>query len=337
MASRLRCFWIHFAPLVIAIQQLVCPAFASAASRAPLALDYSAPAECPSAADVVHLFGQWSPSVKVVADAADAKAIRLQVVATNGGFSGSLATTSREGTAELREAFSLKCRETVETLVFAGALALDPIVGYQQPAPQPPIEVPIARAKAVPAVPTRQEGKPAVFPRWALGAGINGGVGSSLGSAAGLSMFIERRFDSLASSPSLRLRAFLWESRSTPSAAAAVELQGWSGETSGCWPTLRAKAFRMSPCAGFQLGALSAEGTGVPMPKHTTRMWAAALAEARVQAWPWRSFGIEAHIGATMALTNYRFVVVKGAESVAVYTAPRWSPLIGAGIIWQFP
>lgn len=116
-----------------------------------------------------------------------------------------------------------------------------------------------------------------------------------------------------------------------------MNLEGFSGETMGCWPIWRTTAVRISPCAGFQLGTLVAEGTGVPMPKRNTRAWAAGVAEARVEAWPWRSFGFEAHIGATLAITNYRFVVVKGADAVAVHTAPGWAPQVGAGFIWKFP
>lgn len=319
--------------LLPAIHLLAGHADSSAAGGPQVGLEYSAPGECPSTAQVVGLFQQWSPSVKLVTSDAEQHVVRLRVTLTDQGFAGVLESGGTGDPVEKREALAAVCRETVETLVFAAALSLDPIVGYQRTVTQHQIEATALRPAPTPDRDTTGSD----VGRWRMGAGVNGGAGLALGSALGMSLFVERTLGRLALPPSLRLRVLIWSGRSAPSPDPSVRIQGFSGETTGCWPILKTTTVQILPCGGVQIGTLAVEGRGVPMPLGSTRTWAAGVAEARLQAWPWSSFGFEANIGTTVGIANYRFVVTKGADAVVVHSAPRWAPQVGAGFIWNFP
>jgi hypothetical protein len=269
---------------------------ASAAGEV-IALEYSAPASCPSAAEFEAQIRSFVPSVSVLPRAASARVFEVSI--EESGTFGQLRLLTEQN-AGSRLARGVDCAEVARLLAFAVALVLDPQLQMEEQTAPPenqtfdalPLD-PGILPRPLPAFvgpPAPLAQKPASTagprPRWpkqslaAVGSIASAssptpsyGVGALYGISAAFGSF----------TPQMRLGASYSRSADASRDGATVKFVHFLGAIEGCPTALHAGVVELWPCLRVDLGARRTKASGIPDAKDRVRPWLSfdALLHAR--------------------------------------------------------
>ena len=264
----------------------------------PIRIAYSAPAGCPSEAEVIARL-EAQAEIRPVSDAsARSFAFSIATGQVGDGFRGELAVTGG-GTPAARVVTGGTCRETVAALVLVAALAVE------ERAPARPAE-----HAAVP---------------WqlAFGAGFARYDGMTPSALYGVPLSLA------ASHGRAELRVAF---DATTSDAGAMATFHWlAGRIEACPYVPRIGRFELAPCAGLQAGAVTSRGTAVGQASSDTRPWLAPELAGHVALRIGR-VAVEVEATAAAPIVRDRYYI---APSTTVYQVPRVAFGVGAGLAVQ--
>jgi hypothetical protein len=312
----------------------LCSALACGAARAladdapePIALEYQAPAGCPSRLEFIALVEGYTQKVQWVAADQAKRRFSVMVAARAGEVSGTL-TIDTEGE---RSVTARSCAEIVDALALATALAIDP--GEMSPPPKVEPE-PKPKPKRRPLAPTPQ-------PEAARPPGSVGATGYLLFAVApeivaGASFDISWRWHVMPVADSSLQFSFGYLDSGWPERATTVQL-GWLpwARLRGCPVHLSlAGPLEVAPCIGSQLGRLrsvAGEQITEPFPP-ASRTWIAidggVELELRLDA-----FGLYLMGGGVLPLRRLRYLVAtpSGRDAVVHDLSIKPSVFVGLG------
>ncbi len=266
----------------------------------PLDLSWSAPPDCPGL-DAV------SGAVARLLEGSPRSGSRVRVDATvtrrGGGWALAL-TTTRDGAVGHRSMKADSCAAVADAAALVIALAIDPVHVAEPeaaavppvapdpppPPPSPPEMPPRATVAppppAPPTVPAPRPPAPATPPvarSVAFGVALTADVGSLPAPTYGVEV-----------SAAWALRRFRVEGYGAywPGQTATVGLPGVFGTLSadvyladggalGCYAIVATRRWRLQPCAGLEVGALGASGSGLGVSTPGASFWAAVRVDAR--------------------------------------------------------
>jgi len=272
---------------------------ASAAEEA-IALDYSAPSTCPSAAEFQAQIRGFIPGVSVVPRAGSLRAFEVSI--DESGTFGQLRLSSEQGGGS-RSAQGADCADVARLLAFAVALVLDPQLQLEEPALSVPNhhsdEAPLdpgilprpLPAWLMPSPETRSapRAEPRARPMKQSLSAV-GGVANALSPTAsygvGALYGIAAPFGSLE--PEIRLGASYFTSANASRDGATVKFFEVLGALEGCPTAVRAGRIELRPCVRADLGARSTSSSGIPGATSRVRPWLSfdALLHARFRFAP---------------------------------------------------
>lgn len=317
--------------LVIASAGDTPPAVATdgVAEAESLALAWDAPPECPSRsqilADVARLLGGTMPIPRGGAVEAHAS------VAHGPPWSVSL-TTHNAGQLGRRSLEAASCRDLADATALILALMIDPDAvaahaGDAKVAPSPPPPAPVVEAPPAPP-PT---GPPmdvlvAVHGQASLGLlpGVDAGVGAGIG-LAGRRWRVEVR------------GTYGLRRDQVARAAAAPEARGqfsFLGSALAACIDLGGDGIGFGPCAGAELGLVSAKGYGVSVELPARTTWLAGGAGGYVVIALGRHLAIPLHLDVMAPLLRPRYII-KDVEGT-VFQAPALGVRLIGGLEWRF-
>jgi hypothetical protein len=309
---------------------LVHPALGQALGPAE-ALHYRAPAGC---GDEAQFRAQVAARTTIPMDGSTGRRLWVEVT-TGEGIHGRLVAFDEAGATVVRDVEGASCDEVVRALALIGAVILE---GRDAPAAEavPPPVVPTAPPP--PVVDARREAPPeppsAGRAEWSAGlhGAAQGGVGPTLA-------FGPRAFVDLADatggwlSPSARL-SFVWTlPRTTSTPEGDAELTWMSARLEACPVRLRAGIVDVAPCASFDAGRIGGAGSQTDAPAEPARWWMAPGALSRVAVSLTRHLALEAELGVSFPLSEYRFFF---APSPPFYEVPRVAGAAGLGVAFRF-
>ncbi len=324
---------------------------AHAEESVAVSLDYSAPKECASDAELWAGVERYTKRAHR-ADAGAGQRIRVTVTHRDGadGADGEWAATYERTSADdaytARRLRGASCREIADAVELVIAIAIDPSVRPPDPPPEPPPETPPAPAGATSPVasnaapaqlpgaqaprpdsgasrPAPADVRPALSGRratsWSYAFGAHGAVTGLL--AKELITSVGAHFDA----GRLAERGLVPAGRVSIDRSAPLRVAGANESASFTWTTLgvglcplRAGLvtdLRVVGCATAQGGTVEAtDASGGVELTDATRPWLATGLEARVE---WRVVGaiaIEVGAGAQVSLLRERFLIVPEAE-----------------------
>lgn len=326
------------------------PAAAQPDGQVPVRIDYQGPPECPDEAAFLRAIQARTDKVELAEGEVDARVLRVRIRSEASGSSGELTVAEVGGGSGTRRVDGADCREVVQALGLAAALAVDPEAilrteevqaeegesGAVRPKPQSrdpePARVPPSLPERAPECPV--EPQPELRHGWRFEAGVHplgvqplmrpGSLGTNLDAFIGT----QRR----EGGAWLRAKYLYWGANSS---------DGWyrlhAGEASVC--PLQVRWGRLgggSPCALIQGGRLFAEGRA-SQPRRVTRAWWATGIVARfdLELVPARSntgFFLEAELGGFVPLVDRRFEV----DGRKVGQTATVGPLASLGVGFQF-
>jgi hypothetical protein len=284
------------------IAALLLVAQAARADELELILDYQAPAECASEADV-------RGAVARLVTKPHSEPLRAQVLiesTTTGYLSRIVAASSAE-----RRLSGATCAEVVEATAVILALAMSP----KQPPPEAP-PAPVASVhepNPTPAEPKRVDTR-ASRAQLEVRAGIIGDSSVLPQPAFGFFGVIGLRGDRWAAQVA---GAYFLEQRTRlPSdGTRGGDLALWSVWPSACGAPVRGW-WRLELCAGPELGRMLGDGFGVTVPRHPAAFWLAALGAGQLSLGLSASFRAHAALGGLVRLTPDRPFVLDGIDTV---------------------
>lgn len=238
-------------------------------------VEFNAPAECPDArAFTAGITGRTERAR--IAKGEDAARVEVTIESALGN-EGRVRITGPGRDPIERSVRGAGCSEIVDALALITALAFDPEASSEsRPAP-PPEPEPVPKPPP-PVATVSGEGL-----HWAF-AGALGVVGVDT-ALPGSDLGIEANVGADSEGALLAPKVFLFARRVSGDVAKSegrAEFSVTSFGLVGCplrIPALGAFSFR--PCAGFELGAISAEGLGLLVEKRETKFWSAPILGAR--------------------------------------------------------
>jgi hypothetical protein len=234
----------------------------------PIAISWSAPAECPGIdavkTEVRRVAGPVPPPAEPLA---------ADVMIRRGAGTGWLLTlVTRAGTrAGERRLAGADCTELMHAAALVLALMINPEASFIAEPPPPPAPPP---PPPPPPEPERH---------FAIGVDVVVGSGALPGFAGAFGV----RLAAGAAALSGELRGSIWPSRSIASAndrAAGGTFDLIDGSAAGCARARHDETLSPGVCAGASLVRLHGRGYGVGYPADTTAWWTAAFAEANLRA-----------------------------------------------------
>ncbi len=233
----------------------------------PIAITWSAPADCPSV-DALR------DEVRRIAGTARPPADRLEAEATvrrEAGAVWQLTLKTRAGErAGERVLTAADCGELMHAAALVMALMINPQATLEVPAPAP---------RQPPAPPSPAA---AFEDRFAAGAEVVVGSGALPGIAPGIAL----RFAAARQALSAEVRAGISMSRSTPSPAdadAGGTFDLLDATLAGCARAWRTRRVSPGACTGVTLVRVHGSGYGVTDPGDAAAWWNAGLAEANLR------------------------------------------------------
>ena len=301
---------------------------AAAAAQTPapqLSLSYSAPAGCPTAADIWA--GVTGLRGELTSDGVEPD-VRAAVEVTGTGTQWKAQVqTSIQGTSGLRILDADSCQQLSEAVAAVLSLALATPVAPQAPAPEPPVPpVPPLVATA----PLAQPEEPGVRPFVELLAGARFGVLPTvmpLGQLGG--GVVWKR---------LRLQAHLGLSgtSSIASSLAAAAIESWFQASLGACVEVLGAVVRLEVCGEIDSALLSARGTGMADARQGSALWVAAVGGLTVRIRVWRGLAVVVAWDLGGALARPRFFVEADGVPQTIYEAPILTGRLAGGLQWQF-
>lgn len=285
------------------------------AESAPVWVWYRTSAGCPSGDAFVARLSELGHSARL-AKVGD----RVDFVVTLGSdaekSSGRLERQTRQGTVAIRDYEDARCDQVAEALALTLELALEPTLEPATlPAPPPPSatrpapagEAPAERAQGEPA-PARGSGVEQIW----IGAQASAFAGLGPGGLPGAALFVEL-LEPLW--PVTSLRAGLRGAYGAGDAQGhRIESTWLAGRAEGCRSLWGTPAVSVSPCVGFDLGALRAASEG-DLGHTATGIWGAAVAHGRLAVTVGARWRLEAELGASVPFVHYALGTVDGAAT----------------------
>ena len=291
-------------------------AFAQPAAPS-LALDYEAPAECPSASDVFADGQRLRGELTGQSATPDVRA-RVRMLPSGPVWNADVETFSRAG-AGRRKLEADTCQRAAQAVAVVLALALaNPLAPLPDPPGPPPIEpvVEAVRLKVVPFVNLLGAARFGVLPNPMPLAQLGGGVEAGW-------LRVELRLGLAA--PAL-----------VQGPIAAANVESWfQASLSGCAAVVDAAA-RLELCVALDTALLSARGMGVTSPGQGSALWVGALAGVAVRSQLWRGLGVVLDTGVGAGVARPRFFVQRGAATELIYEAPLLTGRFGLGLQWRW-
>jgi hypothetical protein len=292
------------AALAVAATLLAAPSV-RAADEKPFRLDYQAAAGCPSREDLIAKLR--SRSRRLVESRAAETEVSIALTRAGERFAGRSRVALPDG-VRVRSLDGATCEEVADALALIVALNLDPDAGSDDSAPdQQPNE-------PNPTPPAPEPAPPSTAHVWSavLGAGLTLRSGVVPNAEPGFYAFAEADSEGEGVAPSLRLAV----------ARVTGEKRGAAGTGDFAWTAVSLEgcplgtpargAWRLRPCAAFEVGGLHAEGRGLTLPKSPTRLWLAPALVARGTWQPTPLLRLEATLGASFPLSRPSFVFDSG-------------------------
>jgi hypothetical protein len=317
------------------------------ADAAPIAfsLTWEAPAPCPDSdylrAQIETLLAGAPPSVVPVT-------ARAEISQRADGMWTVKLTTERGGTVGERSLTADACRSLADATALVIALTIDPahVAGAgaeppspppeaslptPQPMPSPPALLPAApRTPPAPPVTASRAAPPSKpnqpRPRFAILPAIGGDLGTLPGPAYGFSLFgaiLMGRFRGEA-------YASYWPNQTAHAPAGSPAGEGanielFDGGLRFCFPapdeSRRFSSFELSPCAGFEAGALHGRGFDLAPSLSQTGLWLAFTLDARAIVRLSRSWGIALDLGGALPLRRDAFTLGAGPKAPTLQRA----------------
>jgi hypothetical protein len=306
-------------------------------------IEYRAAAGCPRPAKFHAEVFRRTASARIAEEGELARTFIIVIERAPAGVTGSLVIRETDGATVARKVTGAACSEVATVLALATALAIDPTASLEavEAAPDPEPE-PNARSRSAQARSTTP-------PQASEAEDGNADEGFSAGDGALPAAFFAWKWH-LALGPSLAVGfapkpsvgAAIALERGTFAGAAPVSafgvelsyLRGLPKEVNGATssfdfflarPRVCFLAFvfghaRLSPCAVFELGAVSGHGSELPLSQSHTRFWASAQIAPRLTLPIAAAWFLDADAGLVFPLTRYRFVFRK--PDTLVYPVP---------------
>ncbi|AKU98760.1 hypothetical protein AKJ09_05424 [Labilithrix luteola] len=323
----------------------------------PIAFDYAAPAECPSAEHVLRQITGYTTKWTLARGREDVRSFRLRAERRDQGYVGRFDLRDAKGTTVGREVIAETCEDVTLALAITVALAIDPraaIGGAEEPpsAPReqatetPPAanESSSASHEATTSIAPAPSEKPAAHDvasphvNVAVGTRVEGTTAVS-GLLAVFDAFVELDVErTIAQVPWFRpvLRVGLRQSftRTASVGEARVDIDWTAGQIEAC-PSRLVFASHLSAdvCVGANVGELSATARDIPGAERTRRFWFdyGGLLAARWQAHP--NFFAELVAASWVPRKRDRLRVEPDG---VVSRAPAVGFSAGVGIGWRF-
>lgn len=281
-------------------------------------VEYHAPAECPDAR--VFTAGITGRTERARIGKGD-DAARVEVtIETARGNEGRVRITGKDREPIERSVRGASCSEIVDALALITALAFDPDATSESHAapevpPAAPVEKPVPEpplARPSPGLVWSFEGAPGVVVFDGSLPSPNLGLFANVGASSEGALFAPQAF--------LFARRVSGDVRRSEGSA---EFSILSFGIVGCPVRIPANgALSFRPCAGFEIGALSAEGVGLLVEKRQTRFWSAPILSLRGHWRFWDGFFLAAESGVRFPLQRQHYSFESGEK---VHDIPRIS------------
>jgi hypothetical protein len=304
-------------------------------------IEYHAPAGCPRPAKFQAEVFQRTASARIAAEGELARTFIIVIERAPAGVTGSLVIRETDGATVARKVTGAACSEVATVLALATALAIDPTASLEavaaepDPEPEPKPRASQARPTTPPQASEAAEGNTdsgfaagegafpsAVFPgKWHVALGPSLAVGFTPKPSVGAAIALERG-TLIGSAPVSGIGVELAYLRGLPK---VVNRATSSFDFFLARPRLCVLAFvlgraRLSPCAVFELGAVSGHGSELPLAESRTRFWASAQIVPRLTLPITMDWFVDADAALAFPLTRYRFVFRK--PDTLVYPVP---------------
>jgi hypothetical protein len=334
------------AALVVIASVLGASSAARAEAPVPSSLsvrvDYQGPPDCPTSSDFTARLTTRSPHLRLTPD--DESAPKLVVRVTHGAHGrdahGVLSIHYADGNQAKRTVDGDTCDSIVDALALMSAMALDPTVALGGPAPDAPppaapptvVEPPVTKVadedadRARRAVDLRQGVH--------LAMGLGGGVAFGFAPVAvpDVGAFVElAHASSGAWSPSVRAGFDYATSGNASVSGGGMSVVRSVGVLDACPLAWNGGPFRLSPCAVFEGGVLSARGQGVMPTLSPTRPWLAAGALGRARYVFLSRVFVELTFGLRVPFVRDSFYFMS-EPSTTIFRAPVISGFAGGAL-----
>jgi hypothetical protein len=265
---------------------------------------------------------------------------------------GQLEFVDSDGNRAVRSLRGSACEQVASSLALITALAIDDRMAEAPPDASSPPQAAIPATPSQPAlpednhervVPPRLPDPPsratprANYLRWELGANL--GVLTWITSHASPTFGVFAELATARPAWSVRLSAFNSRASDGEGATRTVFVTNWL-RLESCPATLGlGKQFFLSPCLGFDVGALQAEAPGAPgSTGQQSVVWAAAVALARI-SWVFRdrlSLGLDGEFGAPLVRHSFRLVNPDNSLEL-LGEVPKFGAGVKFGVGVRFP
>jgi hypothetical protein len=283
----------------------------------PFRVVYRSPADCPDARTFAAGITGRTDRARI-AKSEDSVLVEVSIETATGN-EGRVRITGKDREPLERSVRGAGCSEIVDALALITALAFDPEASSESRPPPEPEPEPVDEPVKPPPPPPATD---------ALAWSLEGALGvvafdTSLPSPdLGFSGSVGVSSEGAVLSPKLFLFA-RQVSGDVVKGEGRAEFGILSFGVVGCPIRVPASgAFSFRPCAGFELGALSAEGVGLLVEKKQTRFWSAPIVSARGE---WRFANplfLDASMGARFPLNRQHYSFESGEK---VHDIPRVS------------
>ena len=312
--------------------------FALGADAEPIALDFIAPGDCPTAAEFEREITARTNQARFVGRN-PSRTFHVRIERHEAEYAGSLDVSSRTEPPAHREITGEKCESVALVLAIAAALAIDPEADTTPttrlteqpppsvaPAPRPPVTAPPAPLPApLPTKPAPPENS------IDLGAAMTFTGGPAPRTLIAPAPFVE--FESLRGpvAPLVRLEPIFAKTGFIGPDFADARFTWYALRASVC-PLRVGTTLSVRPCAVADGGLVRAEGVNIAKPATHNRGWFAFGLEARVR-WDFaEAVFVDAAAGAKLRAVHDRYVFT--LPDSELYEVPWLSPAaeIGLGV-----
>ena len=315
------------------------------AARAPDAsidLRYDAPGDCPSRSDVVRAIHDRAPRGF---PAADDRSFHVRIEHADDEYHARLDIERNGHVVSVREIHDAACEVVTTAIAVFVAIALDPAEASSTEPPSPELPSPQAashppnenvkadetpRGPPVPA--TTSAARPMAGWYWGAGLGASSVFHPSAALGARVHAEVTRLAPAALLAPELRLSWGWTQLTERPPRGGEAQLRFQTARAEAC-ASLHRQPFSLAPCAGFEVGLLSATTRDLPRAGGTTEPWYAPMAAVRAGWFLAEWLSLEADGGVLFPLTRGSFVLAEPERTV--YRIPRVAFTTTAGLrIW---
>lgn len=324
------------AAVIASIVALASPA--PAADDVPASVRVDAPATCTSEPAFWAALERRTTRLRRARANEEAAAIEITMRTgdATGSATGELRIVRAGAASEVRRFTAASCEELTQGMSLVAALAFDPAARLE-PAPPPDVAPTPAPPADAPAAPPRKPADPRdAAPSWRFGGGLSFGgstVTSEIGAPAFGAFFdVQHQRGWLTT-----LRAGFARSTTTATEGTVSADLAWTVGRLALCPLrkeLANGALSVMPCAGIDVGVLSAAANGVTRASDQSRAWALASVLGRLEVQPVRSFFFELQAGAGFPFIRDEIAV---DPSVTLFRAPAVVAVGEIGVGVRFP